>query len=173
MHKSQRPMRRAGICGQTTPLSPTFPHKHQQNQRARPNLSGGPQRRAILAAQMHLAKRHLPKHARARLIAWALAMLMWLGAALSGAIAVKARYQRQRVDLHALTRLTLLVKRLIISRAGDFARLRPPKRFGTAHRGRPIARPGLIRALIGSQLRRALKRKRHLQTYLRVDRRAS
>ncbi|MFN3464634.1 MAG: hypothetical protein ACK4X1_11230 [Terricaulis sp.] len=108
---------------------------------------------------MHLAKRCLPKHARARLIAWALAMLMWLGAALSGAIAVKARHQRQRVDFHALTRLTLLVKRLIISRAGDFARLRPPKRFGTAYRGRPVARAGLIRALIGSQLRRALKRR--------------
>lgn len=107
---------------------------------------------------MHLAKRHLPKHARARLIAWALAMLMWLGAALSGAIAVKPRHQRQRVDLYALTHLTLLVKRLIISRAADFARLRPPKRVGTAYRGRPIARPGLIRALIGSHLRRALKR---------------
>jgi hypothetical protein len=108
---------------------------------------------------MHLAKRHLPKHARTRLIAWALAMLMWLGAALTGAIALKPRHQRQRVDLHALTNLTLLVKRLIISRAGDFARLRPPKRFGVAYRSRPIARPGLIRALIGSHLRRALKRR--------------
>jgi len=108
---------------------------------------------------MHLAKRHLPKHARARLIAWALAMLMWLGAALTGAIAVRPRHQRQRVDLDALTNLAFLVKRLIISRAGDFARLRRPKRFGVAYRGRPIARRGLIRALIGSHLRRTLKRK--------------
>ena len=92
---------------------------------------------------MHLAKRHLPQHARARLITWALAMLMWLGAALSGAIAFKARHQRQRADVHALTRLTLLVKRLIISRAGDFARLRPPKRFGAAYRGRG-PRPPLV-----------------------------
>ena len=108
---------------------------------------------------MHLAKRHLPIHARARLIAWALAMLMWLGAALTGAIALKTRHQRQRVDLHSLAQLTRLVKGLIISRAGDFARSRPPKRVGAAYRGRAIATPGLLRALIGSHLRHALKRK--------------
>lgn len=108
---------------------------------------------------MHIAKRHLPKHARARLIAWALAMLMWLGAALYGAITVKARHQRQRVDLLALTHLTILIKSLIISRTADFARLRSPKRIPSASRGRAITMRGLIRALVGSRLRRALKRK--------------
>jgi len=86
-------------------------------------------------------------------------MLMWLGAALTGATALKARRRRQRVDLHSLAQLTRLVKGLIISRAGDFARSRPPKRFGAAYRGRAIATPGLLRALIGSHLRHALKRK--------------
>ncbi len=51
------------------------------------------------------------------------------------------------------------MKRLIISRAGDFVRRRPPKRVGTTYRGRAVVRSGLIRALIGSRLRQALKRK--------------
>lgn len=108
---------------------------------------------------MHLANRHLSKHARARLIVWARAMLMWLGAALAGAIALKPRHRRQRLDVRSPAHLTLLVKRLMISRAADLARLRAPKRFATAYRGRTIARAGLIRALIGSQVRRTLKRR--------------
>lgn len=112
----------------------------------------------MLPAQMHLPKRHLPKHARARLIVWALAMLMWLGAALSGAIAMQARHQRQRVELRSLTHLVLLVKRLIISRAADFVCLRRTKRHAR-YRGRTSAKRGLIRAVIGSRLRHTLKRK--------------
>ena len=108
---------------------------------------------------MHLAERHLPKHARARLFAWALAMSMWLFAAITGAIAMKARHARQRADLDALARLDYLVRGLIITRASELARQRAPKRFGTAYRGRSIATPGLVRALIGSRLRRALTRK--------------
>ena len=108
---------------------------------------------------MHLAKRHLPKHARARLFAWALAMSMWLFAAITGAIAMKPRHASQRADLEALARLDYLVRGLIITRASELARMRAPKRFGTAYRGRAIATSGLIRALIGSRLRRALKRK--------------
>lgn len=108
---------------------------------------------------MHLAERHLPKHARARLFAWALAMSMWLFAAITGAIAMKPRHASQRADLDALARLDYLVRGLIITRAGDLARMRTPKRIATAYRGRAIATSGLIRALIGSRLRRALIRK--------------
>lgn len=149
----------AETCGLTTDLSPTFSRKHSHNQRARSNLSGGPRRRAILPAQMHLAKRHLSKHARSRLFAWALAMSMWLFAAITGAIAMRPRHARQRADLDALARLDYLVRGLIIARASELARQRAPKRLGTAYRGRPIATSGLIRALIGSRLRRALTRK--------------
>lgn len=108
---------------------------------------------------MHLANRHLSKHARARLFAWALAMSMWLFAAITGAIAMKPRHARQRADLEALGRLDYLVRGLIITRASELARQRTPKRFSAAYRGRPIATSGLIRALIGSRLRRALTRK--------------
>lgn len=159
--------------GLTTDLSPTFSRKHPYNQRARSNLSGGPQPRAILRAQMHLAKRHLPKHARARLFAWALAMSMWLFAVITGAIAMKPRHSRQRADLEALARLEYLVRGLIITRATELARMRAPKRFGTAYRGRSIATSGLIRALIGSRLRRTLTRKKHLRPTPRSDRRAT
>lgn len=147
-------------CGPTAPLSPAFSRKHPHNQRPPPNLSGGLQLRAILPAQMHLAKRHLPKHARARLFAWALAMSMWLFAVITGAIAMKPRHARQRADLEALARLDYLVRGLIITRASELACMRAPKRFGTAYRGRTIATSGLIRALIGSRLRRALTRSR-------------
>lgn len=108
---------------------------------------------------MHLAKRHLSKHARARLFAWALAMSMWLFAVITGAIAMKPRHARQRADLEALARLDYLVRGLVITRASGLARMRTAKRFGTAYRGRAIATSGLIRALIGSRLRRALTRK--------------
>lgn len=108
---------------------------------------------------MHLTKRHLPKHARARLFAWALAMSMWLFAVITGAIAMKPRHARQRADLEMLARLDDLVRGLIITRASELARQRTPKRFATAYRGRAIATSGLVRALMGSRLRRALTRK--------------
>jgi len=108
---------------------------------------------------MHLTKRHLPKHARARLFAWAWAMSMWLFAVITGAIAMKPRHARQRADLEMLARLDDLVRSLIITRASELARQRAPERFSTAYRGRAIATSELIRALIGSRLRRALTRK--------------
>ncbi|MEQ1820737.1 MAG: hypothetical protein ABL871_19205 [Terricaulis sp.] len=86
-------------------------------------------------------------------------MSMWLFAAITGAIAMKPRHASQRADLEALARLDYLVRGLIITRASELARQRAPKRFGTSYRGRSIATPGLVRALIGSRLRHALNRK--------------
>jgi hypothetical protein len=113
----------------------------------------------ILGANMHLAKRPLSKHHRARLIVWALAMLTWMASLLLGApLSPRHAQQRGRVSL---SRLAAMVRMLIISRAIDFARLRFPKRLRSPqkHRGRDISRSGLIRALIGSHVRRALKRR--------------
>lgn len=140
-------------------LSPAFSGKVPHKQRLRPNLPGGLPPRAILPAHMHLAKRPLPKHARARLIAWALAMSIWLIAAITGAVALRPRHARQRADISAITRLLRLVKRLIISRAADFAHVRRRRRYCAVYRGRPVVPSGLVRALIGSRLRHALKRK--------------
>ncbi len=107
---------------------------------------------------MHIAKRPISKHQRARLIAWTLAMLMWLSAVLCGAAAFSDRHERQRGERMSLAWLTRRVKMLIISRAIDFARKR--RRCVRAVRGRLIvARGGALRALLGARLHRALNRK--------------
>jgi hypothetical protein len=48
---------------------------------------------------------------------------------------------------------------LIISRAMDFVGRRPLRFSGAMQRGRAMAQPGLMRALIGAKLRRAFKKK--------------
>jgi hypothetical protein len=108
---------------------------------------------------MNFIPRHLPKHARARLIAWTLAMLAWLAWAMSGAAAPKRRHIRRRYRFISLDRLARTTAMLIISRAGDLAR----KRFGRRNpffnrvRGRARWPRHVMRSLIGGRLRRALK----------------
>ena len=107
---------------------------------------------------MHITERPISKHQRARLLAWTLAMLMWLQAVLCGAAAFSDRHERQRGELMSLAWLTRRVKRLILSRAIDFARQR--RRPVRAFRGqRIVARGGALRALLGARLHRALNRK--------------
>jgi hypothetical protein len=100
----------------------------------------------------------LPLHRRARLIAWTLAMLAWLAGVLTGNI-LKPRHARQRAERASLWFLARRVHLLIISRAMDFVRRQPLRVRAPLQRGRSIAQPGLMRALIGAKLRRAFKKK--------------
>jgi hypothetical protein len=100
----------------------------------------------------------LPLHRRARLIAWTLAMLAWLAGVLTGNI-LKPRHARQRAERASLWFLARRVHLLIISRAMDFVGRRPLRFSGAMQRGRAMAQPGLMRALIGAKLRRAFKKK--------------
>jgi hypothetical protein len=100
----------------------------------------------------------LPLHRRARLIAWTLAMLAWLAGVLTGNI-LKPRHARQRAERASLWFLARRVHLLIISRAMDFVGRRSSRASAPLQRGRAIAQPGLMRALIGSKLRRAFKKK--------------
>jgi hypothetical protein len=137
--------------------SHTFFSQRPENNGPRAEQSDWIQPRAILLAHMHITKRHLPKHRRARLIAWTLAMLVWL-AQLFGGAAFTPRHERQRSRAMSLAGLTRMVKMLMLSRAADLARLRARKRYASAHRGRSLARRGRVRAIMGSYARRALKR---------------
>ncbi|MGQ0532215.1 MAG: hypothetical protein ACT4OF_05935 [Caulobacteraceae bacterium] len=108
---------------------------------------------------MNFTPRPLPKHRRARLIAWALAMLAWMAQVIFAGAAFTKRHERQRGPRMSLDRLTRMVKMLIISRAIDLAGLRWRKRYIRVYRGRNITPRGSIRAIIGSRVRRHLKRK--------------
>jgi hypothetical protein len=108
---------------------------------------------------MNYTPRPLPKHRRARLLAWTLAMLAWLAAVLVGAVRFTDRHERQRARAMPLTRLKRTVEVLIIARARDFTHARQCKRYPRAFRGRRLVLRALVRALIGSRVRRLLKRK--------------
>jgi hypothetical protein len=110
---------------------------------------------------MHLAKRHLPKHARARLIAWTLAMLAWIAWALSAATTPNRRHIRRRYGFVSLDRLARTVALLIVSRAADLAHRRRRDRnpFFNRVRGRQVWPRHVQRSIIGARLRRALKHK--------------
>jgi hypothetical protein len=108
---------------------------------------------------MNYTPRPLPKHHRARLIAWALAMLAWVASLLFGGAVFTDRHARQRGKRMSLAGLKYMVECLILSRARDFARLRWRGRHVRAFRGRPIAPRAVVRALIGARVRRMLKRR--------------
>lgn len=84
----------------------------------------------------------------------ALAMLTWVASVLAGRWP-RQRHLRQRGDV-TIDRLALLVKKLIVVRAGDFARLKRNGRVLYFKHGRDLRRANLVRSVIGSQLRRAL-----------------
>jgi len=109
-------------------------------------------------APMHMSKRHLSLHRRARLIAWALAMLTWMTSLMFAGAPFTQRHERQRGRRMSIAGLTHMVKQLIIVRAADLARQkRMTRRF--LHRGRDLTPRALIRAVIGARVRRMLKRK--------------
>jgi hypothetical protein len=106
--------------------------------------------------------RLLNPHRRARLIAWALAMLNWVADALFGAHALGRKRLRQRGRYFSLHRLARVVCALAMFRALEIAGLRPRSRVlrnaappGFCRRTDPGA---INRALIGARLRNAMKR---------------
>jgi hypothetical protein len=97
-------------------------------------------------------------HQRQRLALWALSLLQWIAAVLFGGKSVNLRQLRQRYERVSLDRLTRLAIDLLLVRAGELAGRRPRKRRYWRH-GRDLRARHLIRSLLGSNLRRALKPK--------------
>ena len=97
-------------------------------------------------------------HQRQRLVLWALAMLSWIAAVLFAGKEITHRQLRQRykrVSLESLTRMTI---HLIVIRATELGRWpRRKPRFWS--RGCDLRVRHLMRSLVGSKLRRALKSK--------------
>ena len=108
---------------------------------------------------MHLAKRHLSKHQRQRLVLWVLAMLSWIASVLFAGRDVTHRQLRQRHRTMSLERLKRMTIQLMVVRAGELARMRRPKRHRLVRHGRSLLRRHLYRSLLGSRLRRMMKRK--------------
>lgn len=108
---------------------------------------------------MNFTPRPLSKHRRARLIAWALALLLWMAQVMFAGAPFTARQERQRGPRMSLADLEGTVRQLIVSRAADFARVRWRARRNGAYRGRLITAPGGVAALIGARVRRMLKRR--------------
>ncbi|MGD9982277.1 MAG: hypothetical protein AB7H66_13125 [Hyphomonadaceae bacterium] len=107
---------------------------------------------------MHIPKRHLSQHRRARLIAWTLAMLAWLAWVFVADRAPSRRHMRQRYGLISLDRLARKVALLILVRAGELAhKRRRANPFLARCRGRARQPRHICRSIIGSRLRRALK----------------
>jgi len=106
---------------------------------------------------MRLFKPRLSDHRHARLVAWALAMLLWMAGVLRGA-GVTSRHLRQRggAPLHAAAHF---VKQLIVVRAQRIARLRTAGRFQYWRYGRLVLRRGVFRAIVGARVRKALRRR--------------
>jgi hypothetical protein len=109
---------------------------------------------------MHSRRPHLTtSHKRRRLALWTLTVLQWIAAVLFAGKQITLRQLAQRWPRISLERLTRTVIKLIIVRAGELARRRPPKRLRFWNRGRDLRRDHIVRSLLGSSLRRALKHK--------------
>jgi hypothetical protein len=107
---------------------------------------------------MQFHRPFLPQHRFQRLVLWALALLSWIAAILSGDRIVTKRHERQRFDT-SLPWLTSLVGKLLLARAGQLARRRRRKRIIFWRRGRDLHRPHILRSALGSRLRRRLRHK--------------
>lgn len=107
---------------------------------------------------MH-AKPHiiLSPHRRARLIAWALALLAWVHAVFYGAHIMSRRRLRQRGCFLSLDGVAYIVARLIVIRAAELIGPRRPRTRHIRDRGVNLKRRHFMRSVIGSRLRRALK----------------
>jgi hypothetical protein len=95
---------------------------------------------------------------RQRLALWALAVLQWIAAVLFAGTQITPRHLTQRGPRISLEYLTRMVIKLIVIRAGELARRRRGRLRFWKH-GRDLRRAHLIRSLLGSRLRRALKHK--------------
>jgi hypothetical protein len=111
---------------------------------------------------MHKPTRLLTDHRRARLIAWALAMLAWIASVLFAERAPSRRHIRQRYALISLHPLARFVCKLAAIRAVELAGLRKRQRSvrnaaPAGFRRRIILRPPM-RAIVGARLRKAFNR---------------
>lgn len=102
-------------------------------------------------------KPRLSPHRRARIIAWALAMLLWLRAVLDGVHVMSRRQRRRRGGFFCLDHLARLTTDLIAIRAAEIAGNRAPRKRLFRDRGVDLKRRHFRRSVIGSRLRRALK----------------
>jgi hypothetical protein len=108
---------------------------------------------------MHSHRPFLNQHRLRRLALWTLAVLSWIAAMLFHDRALTFRHVVQRMDLISLPWLTHLVSKLLINRAAQLARLRPPKHIRYWRHGRDLHRPHILRSALGARLRRALRHK--------------
>jgi len=114
---------------------------------------------------MHSHRPILNQHRLRRLALWTLAVLSWIAAMLFHDRALTFRHVAQRLDLISLPWLTELVSKLLINRAAQLARLRPPKHIRYWRHGRDLHRPHILRSALGARLRRALRHK-DIRTWL-------
>ena len=101
----------------------------------------------------------LNQHRLRRLALWTLAVLSWITAMMFHDRALTFRHVAQRLDLISLPWLTQLVSKLLVNRAAQLARLRPPKHIRYWRHGRDLHRPHMLRSVIGARPRRALRHK--------------
>lgn len=112
---------------------------------------------------MKLPPSSLNPDRRARVILWARMMLAWVALALfAPAVHIDCRHLQRRWGFLSLDVLERLVCALVLIRAVEIARPRgapkpPPRNAAPAGFRRRTRRGALMRATIGSRLRRALK----------------
>lgn len=106
---------------------------------------------------MHVKSRpRLSRHRQTRIIAWALAMLLWLHSVLRSAH-VRPRHIRQRGAWLSLDDVARLVTDLIGVRAAALAGNGAPRKRLFRDRGVDLRPHHYRRSVVGSRLRRALK----------------
>ncbi|WP_395646502.1 hypothetical protein [Terricaulis sp.] len=99
----------------------------------------------------------LSPHRRARLIAWALAMLAWVHAAFFQDRIMTRRHLRKRGGFLSLDQVARVVTQLIILRAAERARLHRRGKISFHKHGVDLRPRHLRRSAIGARIRRALK----------------
>ncbi|WP_395646578.1 hypothetical protein [Terricaulis sp.] len=107
---------------------------------------------------MHLPpKPRLSRQRLARILAWTLALLLWLARALDSNKPARRRHLRQRYIFFDLDWLVRHVAVVIVLHAARLAPAPRRRRLVFFHRGRDLKRTGFRRSAFGSRLRRALK----------------
>jgi hypothetical protein len=104
---------------------------------------------------MQTQRPYLTSHRRQRLVLWALTMLTWIASLLGGAMPLR-RHLRQRYRKMSLDGIALMIKQLILVRAGEI-NSRRKRRLVFSKRGRDLRRRHFMRSIYGAKLRRALK----------------
>jgi hypothetical protein len=113
---------------------------------------------------MHVYRPILTQRRLQRYILWAIALLSWIAAVISGARRPNSRQLRDRGDI-AFTDLTRLVRTLLLARALNILRYRQRTPTRNWRHGRDLRRRHFMRSLFGSKLRRLLRHK-HPATHI-------